>query len=92
MLAAIQKYFTSVSPVFMDGALYINIALFQALTAAFSSDEAAKYIEPESLFWVRTFCGVNSAWLLALKMFRSTAFAEHQAKQAEEKEQNKNGI
>lgn len=92
MLAAIQRYFTSVSPVFMDGTLYILIALFGALTATFSSDEAAKYLEAETLFWVRTVCNVNSAWLLALKMFRSTAFAEHQAKVLEEKEQNKNGI
>ncbi len=79
MIAYLQKYFTNISPVFLDGLLYILIALFGALSAAFSSDESAKYLEPENLFWIRTFCGANSAWLLALKMFRSTAFAEHQA-------------
>lgn len=89
MLLVIQRYFQSVSPVFLDGTLYILIAMFGALTAAFSSDEAAKYLEDETLFWVRTICGTTSATLLALKMFRSTSYAEHQERKEQEQVEGK---
>ena len=62
---------------FIDGLLYVLIAVFGAAAGMFSTDEAAKYIEPATLFWLRGFCAVNSATWLALKMFRSTAFSEH---------------
>ena len=67
--------------VWIDGALYLAIAFFAALAAVFASDEAAKYIPPEWLFWLRSFCSVTSATMLAAKLFRSTAFAEHKAAQ-----------
>lgn len=79
MLRAIQNYFTTVTPMYVDGALYVGIAFFGALAALFSQDEAAKYLQPEALFWVRGSCAVFSATLLSLKMYRSTAFAEHLA-------------
>ncbi len=85
MILYLQKYFGSVSPMWTDGLLYVCIALFGAATAAFGSDEAAKYIEPEALFWLRTSCGIISAGLLSLKMFRSTSFSEHlEAKKQEQ--------
>ncbi len=74
--SAIQKL-ASIPAVFIDGSLYVLIALFGALSAAFSTDEAAKYLHPEHLFWLRTICNVNAAWLLALKMFRSTSYSQH---------------
>ena len=83
MLRAAQKYFAGVSPVFIDGLLYLLVAAFGAMTAVLSTDEAAKFIEAGTLFGLRAFCTVNSALWLALKMFRSTAFAEHR----EEKKQ-----
>jgi hypothetical protein len=64
------------TPVFIDGATYVAIALFTALATSFGSDEAAKYVCPQALFWIRLACGAISASLLALKMYRSTAFAE----------------
>jgi len=62
---------------FVDGALYVAIAFFGAWAAGLGNDEAAKYVADETLFWARTSCGSIGAALLALKMFRSTAFAEH---------------
>jgi hypothetical protein len=64
-------------PVVLDGLLYAFIAFFNALAAGFGSDEAAKYIEPATLFWLRTVCYVFGQTLLALKMFRSTTYADH---------------
>lgn len=60
----------------IDGWTYVAIAFFGAAAAAFGSDEAAKYIEPMYLFWLRTFCTIAGASFLALKMFRSTAYAD----------------
>ena len=81
-----------VPPVIIDGALYVGIAFFGALTAGFGTDEAAKYVEPEKLFWIRLVCGPMGASFLALKMFRSTGYAHHQQEKAEEKaEEAKSG-
>lgn len=88
MIRFTYNYFTKLPPIpsaYIDGCLYVLIALFGALTAAMGSDESSKYISGEWLFWVRTFCGVNSAALLALKMFRSTGFADHKQAESEKK-------
>ena len=77
MIRGLAAYFAGVSPVFIDGLTYVMIALVGAIAAALSSDEAAKFIQPTMLFWGRTVCQSVGAALLALKMFRSTSFAEH---------------
>ena len=79
MIRWASQYLGSIQPVFLDGLLYVLIAIFGAITACMSTDEAAKYLEPETLFWIRTTASVGGAAFLALKMFRSTAFADHQA-------------
>ncbi len=53
MLRYIQNYFTTITPMYVDGALYVSIAFFGALAALFGSDDAAKYLSPETLFWSR---------------------------------------
>ncbi len=63
--------------IWIDGSTYVLIAFFGALSASMGSDEAAKWMEPVTLFWVRTICGAIGASLLAVKMFRSTSFANH---------------
>lgn len=71
----------------VDGSTYIGIAFFGALQTAFGSDEAAKWIAPETLFWCRTICGATWQSLLAFKLFRSTSYANHlDAKTAEGKQ------
>jgi uncharacterized membrane protein len=77
MIRWLSNYFQGVSPAFVDGALYVAIAFVGAIAAAMSSDEAAKFISATVLFWARTFFQSVAAALLALKMFRSTSFAEH---------------
>lgn len=66
---------------YINGYLYVGIAISGALAASFSSDEAAKYIAPECLWYWRTGCATISAGLLALKMYRSTTFGQHLADQ-----------
>lgn len=80
MIRATRDYVEKPPPIpsaYIDGYLYCGIAFFGALTAAFGSDEANKFISSDVLFWLRTLCGSASATLLALKMFRSDSFARH---------------
>lgn len=85
MIKKIQVYFSGIPSVFIDGLIYGLIAFFTAWTAILSSDDAAKYIVPAVLFWSKGFCGAANAVLLALKMYRSTSFADHQ-KEKKDKE------
>lgn len=76
--------------VFIDGALYVGVAVFAFLQTAFSGDEAAKYITPPVvLFWIKVFLGTGAAATLSVKLYRSTAYADHQLKKAhDQKEAN----
>lgn len=65
------------SDMWIDGATYVLIALFGALSSTMGSDEAAKWVEPSTLFWIRTGCTIGGASVLAIKLFRSTSFANH---------------
>jgi len=89
MIAAIQKYFTSVPPMFIDGALYAMIAWFTFNQAYFGGDEAAKYIDPETKFWLNWIIGSSASLFAAIKMFRSTSYSEHLE---EVKKEGKSGI
>ena len=90
MLAAIQKYFTSVSPMFIDGTLYALVAWFIFNQSYFGGDEAAKYIEPATKFWLNWVIGSGATLVGAIKMFRSTSYSEHLAENKEGAK--KNGI
>ncbi len=87
MIRWMAKYFNGVSPMLIDGVLYFSIAIFQFLQTAFSSDEAGKFIDLELLFYIKTLVGSAAAGLLAIKLFRSTTFADHKAKTAGDTQQ-----
>lgn len=75
----IINYFSTLPPVFIDGTLYVLIGLFTYLQGISASDDAAKYLSAELLFWTKVFIGALLTIWVNLKMFRSTQFAEHQA-------------
>ncbi len=72
-------------PVHLDGLIYVLIAFFGSWTALLGSDEAAKFISDTPLFWSRGTCTSLGAAMLALKMYRSTAYSDWR------KEQNGHG-
>jgi hypothetical protein len=78
MIKSIQKYFSGIPGVFIDGLLYTCISVLAFLMTQFGSDEAAKYLSPQSLWWLTTALGSISIGLSSIKMFRSTSFAQHQ--------------
>lgn len=79
MLKAAANYFASLPEVFTDGLLYVLIAVFAFAQTAVASDDAAKYIEAQTLFWTKMILGILNAAVVAIKMYRSTQFAEHRA-------------
>jgi len=74
-----SDWFANVPPMFIDGALYFALAIFQFLQIQLASDEAGKFMSLELLWYLKTFVGSAAAGLLAIKLFRSTQFATHMA-------------
>lgn len=89
MIRAMHKYFGSIPPVFLDGTLYALIALLIFNQTYFGGDEAAKYVSPVAKFWINWAIGSSATLFGAIKMFRSTAFAEH--RDAKKMESNQDG-
>jgi len=85
MIRSAQLYFSSLPSVFLDGLIYVLIAIFGFNQSVLSSDEAIKFIAPWLLFMLKWLNGGAAAGLLAMKLFRSTAFAEHQQKKEAER-------
>lgn len=66
-----------IPPVFIDGGLYVGMGVTSAMIAALSLDEAAKWVAPATLFWLKCALAVLDGVFLNLKMFRSTGYAQH---------------
>ena len=85
MILWLVKKYSGVKPVVIDGILYVLIAMFGSIIAAFTSDEAYKYCNVYFIFWTKTISEIGLAGVSALKMFRSTSYSDHLAtKQVEQ--------
>lgn len=81
----LYSYFSALPSVYIDGILYVCVGLFTFLLGAFSSDEAAKWISPQILYWFKLSVGSVSCIALNIKMYRSTGFSDHLKEKNEEK-------
>ena len=61
---------------YFDGWLYAVIAFCGATSAALSTDEAFDLFTHQTLFWAKLASNSIGATALALKMWRSTAYAQ----------------
>jgi hypothetical protein len=59
-----------------DGYLYAAIAMTGFITSSLGSDEAFTLFQPSTLFWAKVTFGSLGAGALAVKMYRSTTFAQ----------------
>lgn len=59
----------------LDATIYVTIAVTAFLMTQLGSDEAAKYIDAQLLFYLKSVTGSLSAGALSLKMFRSETFS-----------------
>jgi len=62
--------------VHVDGALYIQIAVYGAILTWITSEEAFKYVNPYLIFYVKGVMGAALAGTGALKMFRSNSYSD----------------
>lgn len=85
MIAWMQRYFSNIPPVFIDGFIYVCIQMLTVLSTQIGSDEAAKWISPAALFWIKITVGELAAGFLAIKMYRSTSYAEHREQKLTER-------
>lgn len=78
MIRFVQQYLSSIPAVFIDGMLYALVAWFTFNQSYFGGDEAAKYISPMQKFWLNWLIGSGAIVCGSIKMFRSTAYSDHQ--------------
>lgn len=62
----------------IDAGILCGITALMAMNGTFGGDEAAKYIDPKVLFWLKSVAGWGALTLQVLKSFRSTSFAHNQ--------------
>lgn len=73
----------------MSFTLYFIMAVAGAIAVFLGTDEAAKYIEPEPLFWARGINGVILATATTMKGYTSEAFAKWKASKTTTEEPKK---
>lgn len=86
MIRKSVTWLLNVPPVMIDGLLYTLVAMFVAAQGIFTSEEAYKYVNPYALFWGKSTLAIFGAGLAALKMFRSTSYADHIKDKQDEKD------
>jgi hypothetical protein len=78
VLRRAANYFATVPPVFLDGAIYVGMSIASLWVGILGSEQARTLIGTVALFWISSIVSTLNTALLALKMFRSTSFADHQ--------------
>ena len=76
---------TSTRSMFIDAILFVLLATLPVVVAMFASDEAAKYMSPESIFWLKNLVAIFGAAMGSVKAYRSLGFAHHIHEKAVEK-------
>lgn len=77
MLLRLHRYLAAVPPVFLNGCIAVNIAILATMSMYFSTDEAAKYIEPQVRFWLLLAVGCTLQGMHALSKFRDRSYSDH---------------
>ena len=65
---------------YIDGWLYVAMAVCAAIVANFTTDEAAKLLGSTICFWIKSIFGIIGAGALAAKTYRSTSFSDQKPK------------
>lgn len=89
MIKAIHRYFVEIPPVFLDGCIAVNIAVLATMSMYFSTDEAAKYIDPAVRFWLLLAVGCSLQGMHALSKFRDGTYGRHMEGKRLEAEETK---
>lgn len=79
------KYFSDVPPVFVDGLLYVIVAVCGAYLTAMGSSDAYKYCDAYFIWYSTLFVGLILQGANALRTFRSKSYSEHVDQKARDK-------
>lgn len=93
MIRTVYRYFTKppmIPAVYWNGGLYVALAIVLFWQNELGSDEAGKFISLEVIWYLKIFVGTLGAGLLAIKLFMSNNYAEHQKEVKAEKEKTGN--
>jgi hypothetical protein len=66
----------NIRAVHIDGAIFVGIAITGAAASALGSVDAAIWVAPSTLWYVKNVFTAVAAGLLSLKMFRSQAYSK----------------
>lgn len=73
-----MKRYGNMPPVVLDGFLFVLIAICTYDEALLRSDDVYKYLNAYVVFYAKVIVGSLGAGALALKMFRSREYSDHQ--------------
>lgn len=73
----LRRFFPDTKPVVVDGWLYVTIAVSGAAMTYLGEDSSYKYLDPYFIFYAKGASGLILQAANALKMFRSTGYAQH---------------
>jgi hypothetical protein len=76
--------------IIIDGALYAAVAVFAFLQSQIGGDDAANLFSQIHLWWAKVVIGSFAAGTLAVKLYRSTAFADNQKRKDDTAFMNRN--
>lgn len=76
----ISRWVNEIPDAHIDCTLFALIAFFIFAQGYCGGDEAAKFLSPQVKFWVNFVLGSGGAVCGSVKMFRSTAYAQHKEK------------
>jgi hypothetical protein len=68
----------NIPPVFTDGFLLVLSSFCAAILTYLATEEAYKYVNPTTLFWLKVTLGSCSSSISALVAFRSKVYSQHQ--------------
>lgn len=80
----IANTLNKIKPVYIDGFLYVSLAVIMFYQTELGKDEAYKYFDPYFLYYTKEVLGGLGAGALALKLFRNTAYSDHQQNKKDE--------
>lgn len=72
-----QRYFSTISPIFLDGCIAVLIAMMTAISMNIAQDDASKYLSGQLRWWMIVVIGSLTQGLHALSKFRDQTFSRH---------------
>lgn len=84
LVKSLYESFKGIPSVFIDGMLCVVVSFFAGWSIVFGGEDAAKYVNEVTLWWLKSTTMVLVGTLNALIFFRSKSYSDHLTKKANE--------